>query len=317
MLVSEMLKLKIFFILLSVTMIVTLLTGCTSATKYNELKKDYDNSQTNLNAAQANLASAQHEYDTLKTQTDAAQQQLAADKTALQQQLTQTSDQLNQANTTINGLQTQLNSVLSTQRRMLYTFNYTNGYINKTFSWQLTITLKDYLYFHDKSHISDPTTYSPIVNDTYADAILDQVIQQIKDTTQQNNLTVSDTINLVGRFVQSLTFTNKNILTPSDDYVQYPLETLYVPGGDCEDNSLLVSALLQRLGYSTALIVFSSPQHVGVGVNLLSYGATNGAYEYQAKSYYYLETTGVTSYNLGVIPGALAGLQPTVYPVGE
>ena len=57
------------------------------------------------------------------------------------------------------------------------------------------------------THTADPM-YSAMVLDSYADAILKQVAQKIKDIRSQ------DTINLAPTFVQTLAFTNKDIFTP-------------------------------------------------------------------------------------------------------
>ncbi|HXY74626.1 MAG TPA: hypothetical protein VEH58_04815 [Dehalococcoidales bacterium] len=132
---------------------------------------------------------------------------------------------MTQANTDITTLQSRIDALLSTEKRLLYTFLYSNGYISKPFSWEISITLKDYLYYRDMTHTADPM-YSAMVLDSYADAILKQVAQKIKDIRSQ------DTINLAPTFVQTLAFTNKDILTPPASVAQYPVETLYVPAGD-------------------------------------------------------------------------------------
>lgn len=50
------------------------------------------------------------------------------------------------------------------------------------------------------------------------------------------------------------------------EYPKYPVETL-VEGGDCEDKSILLAAILRAMGYRTALLVFSgNPGHIAVGV---------------------------------------------------
>jgi outer membrane murein-binding lipoprotein Lpp len=301
-------KIKILFAVTAVVMTATLLAGCTSNSKYNDLKKDYD-------IAQANLASAQREYETLKSQTDSGTLKLIADKTALEQQLTQKSQELTQANSTITTMQSRMNTILSTEKRLLFTFPYSNGYINKTFAWEISIPLKDYLNYKDKAHSSDPTGYAAMVNDTYADAILNQVAQKIKDTRSQYDLKSTDTINLAATFVQTMAFTNKDILTPPNDYPQFPLETLYVPGGDCEDTSLLLAALLKKLEYNPVIFVFEEPRHMAVGIELAAGVSSYGSFEYQAKRYAYIETTGSVNYVVGSIPDKYAGKQPGIYPV--
>ena len=38
------------------------------------------------------------------------------------------------------------------------------------------------------------------------------------------------------------------------------------PGGDCDDKSILLTVLLKELGYKSALILFDSLRHIGVGL---------------------------------------------------
>lgn len=56
----------------------------------------------------------------------------------------------------------------------------------------------------------------------------------------------------------------------TSDYVQFPLETIRVKGGDCDDLSVLFSALYESIGIETALIDYSGSagmRHVTVMVN--------------------------------------------------
>ncbi|MCK6614181.1 MAG: hypothetical protein L6Q47_08075 [Ignavibacteriaceae bacterium] len=56
----------------------------------------------------------------------------------------------------------------------------------------------------------------------------------------------------------------------TSDYVQFPLETMQVRGGDCDDLSVLFAALYESIGIETALIDYSASsgmRHVTVMVN--------------------------------------------------
>ncbi len=56
------------------------------------------------------------------------------------------------------------------------------------------------------------------------------------------------------------------------DYFAYPLETLYLGMGDCEDQSLLTASILKACGYDTALLPL--PGHIVVAVALDDYVET-------------------------------------------
>lgn len=74
------------------------------------------------------------------------------------------------------------------------------------------------------------------------------------------------------------------------EYPKYPLETLLEQCGDCEDQAILLAALLKRMGYSVALLVF--PTHVALGI--AGFDHVRGTYVTDPMSgmhYLYTETT--------------------------
>jgi hypothetical protein len=82
--------------------------------------------------------------------------------------------------------------------------------------------------------------------------------------------------------------------------VRYPIETLMEETGDCEDVSVLTAAILVRLGFQVALLLY--PKHVAVGVG----GAENlkGHYISEPDSgirYFYAEST-ASGWHIGEVP---------------
>jgi len=74
------------------------------------------------------------------------------------------------------------------------------------------------------------------------------------------------------------------------EYPKYPLETLMEQCGDCEDQAILLAALLKLMGYAVALLVF--PTHVALGI--ASFDHVRGTYVIDPMSgmhYLYTETT--------------------------
>ena len=69
-------------------------------------------------------------------------------------------------------------------------------------------------------------------------------------------------------FAQNLPYTADDVTTGFDEYPRFPYETLYDNGGDCEDTSILVSAMLRELRYGVALLHF--PGHMAVRLRVPS-----------------------------------------------
>ncbi len=103
-------------------------------------------------------------------------------------------------------------------------------------------------------------------------------------------------IDFVLSFVQSLPYTLDDVTTGYDEFRRYAIETLIDGGGDCEDTTILVAAILRGLGEKTALIF--TPGHIALGV---SGNFTGTSATYNGTKYYYCETTG-TGWTVGVMP---------------
>ena len=84
--------------------------------------------------------------------------------------------------------------------------------------------------------------------------------------------------------------------TGYDEFRRYAIETLIEGGGDCEDTTILVGAILRGLGEKTALIF--TPGHIALGV---SGNFTGTSVTYNGTEYYYCETTG-TGWTVGTLP---------------
>jgi predicted transglutaminase-like cysteine proteinase len=280
------------------------LVGCVS-------KKEYDTLQQENETLQANLTSAQREYEFLQSQMATAQKEWEVAKVALEAEATQQSIAISEAQQNIVELQAKLDTALATEIKQAYAFSFQT----KSFTWELSIPLKTYLSYKEKPRITDNSKYTQMVTDSGADALINKLILQIQDAVLRYNYNKTDTIDLVGAFVQSLIFANNDVTTPYDDYPRYPVETLWDQTADCEDTSILTAALLYRLQYSHVFFVFNQPKHAAIGVYIPAMVGLDG-WEYQAKRYIYLETTG-ENFTLGHAPSVYVVLQPSIYPVGQ
>ena len=183
-----------------------------------------------------------------------------------------------------------------TQSTELISTNYSWTYRSE-WTWEIKIPLSLYNYYQK---LPRPPTenYSVYVTHPLDDLYIDLLVEKITKAAQQEGYNEYQTVDFAAAFVQSLPYTVDSITTPYDEYPRYPIETLVDSGGDCEDTSILLASIIDKMGYGVVLIIL--PNHVGVGVK----GGDNlyGTYwEYNGRKYYYIETTG-ENWGIGELP---------------
>ncbi len=176
--------------------------------------------------------------------------------------------------------------------------------------WTLSLTVPKnlYEYYTNRTRIVTED-YSIYVTHPNDDEYISTVVEAFYDIAVQEGYDSQQTVNLVIAFVQSLPYTSDDVTTAFDEYVRYPLETLVDGGGDCEDTSILTSALLGAMNNEVVLLNF--PGHVAVGVNVDAFGSY---FSHEGENYYYLETTG-EGWEIGVIPTEYQGSSAVIYPI--
>jgi len=280
--------------------------------------------QEEYESLEEQLKSTQQEYDTLESEYEAARSECEAEKNTAQSEIDKLQTEVTSQEATISEIQgsnnalqkrvseleDELNNILDTEIVKYYIFD--SQY--RAHTWVLPISLRTYFQYRDEPRPAETTKYATMIADSHADSLLDILITLVEDESLAYNLKKSDVINLVAALAQSLVHTNRDVRTPYDNYPRYPVETLFEEGGDCEDNSILVAALLQRLGYNLVFFIFEQPSHVALGIDIT---APAGYYwEYQAKRYYYLETTG-DRWEIGDCPTMYRELQPVIIPISK
>lgn len=80
------------------------------------------------------------------------------------------------------------------------------------------------------------------------------------------------------------------------DYPRYPIETIVDQGGDCEDKSALLVALLNTFGFDAILV--NTPGHMAAALACQNCG---GYYNYNGKKYSFIETT-QSGWQIGAVP---------------
>ena len=126
---------------------------------------------------------------------------------------------------------------------------------------------------------------------------------------QNRNWNRPDRVDFVLSFVQSLPYTLDDVTTGFDEFRRYAVETLIEGGGDCEDTTILVAAILRGLGEKTALIF--TPGHIAIGV---SGDFTGSSLTYNGIKYFYCETTG-TGWTVGKLPASVGKTVEAIVPL--
>jgi hypothetical protein len=181
-------------------------------------------------------------------------------------------------------------------------------YDGKTKAFSLYIPEHLYLYYGNKTRV--PTEdYSLYVTHPYDDEYLSTIIAEFDDIAVEEGYDEIQKVNLVVSFIQSLPYTSDDVTTGFDEYARYPIETLVHDGGDCEDTSILASALLDLMGFDVVLI--NLPGHVAIGVAVDAYGTY---WPHEGTQYFYVETTG-EGWEIGELPEAHQGESAVVYPL--
>ena len=201
---------------------------------------------------------------------------------------------------------------------------YVDGSVSRTFSWtygndRYEITMKidysDVTYAKDlytpqqrssdrPDHVRDRTfvtySYTDEIMAPYMDGLVSKLIELYK--MSYSEVDEYGYLDYILRFTQEIEYQSDEEYTGYIEYWKFPLETLFDQGGDCEDTSILFTAIAHQsreiLGFDTRVALVLMPQHASAGV--IIDGPTD--YEKNPDGFIFGETT-ATGYDLGDIPG--------------
>jgi len=209
----------------------------------------------------------------------------------------------------ISYLESRLEMILDINIKQYYVWEY----LDVIWNWDITpIPLSLYVDYYERSRPIYWSSWVDMAKDPDDDYYITKMIQRINSDAIIAGFTEIEKVNFVISFVQSLPYTVDNVTTPWDEYPRYPIETLFDRGGDCEDTSILVAALLDRMGYDVCLIFLEEDNHAAVGISIE--GASGTHYDYDGVEYFYLETTG-EGWGIGGYPSSLISTGAYIYPL--
>ena len=193
------------------------------------------------------------------------------------------------------------------------------GTATREFSWRyggrpyhvaLDLQADTYEMFRQRERRRD---YDLFASDYLSKRFVKDITRKLARYGTASGLRHSEIPYFIVSFVQNLPYTADDVTTGFDEYPRFPYETLYDNGGDCEDTSILVSAMLRELRYEVALLHF--PGHMAVGFACRP-AAGQAYYRHEGRRYCYLETT-VDDWGVGVVPPSIQGAPVRITPITE
>lgn len=188
-----------------------------------------------------------------------------------------------------------------------FTWNYagrkytlTQTLFNSLYTTYQTST-KDYIYQGSLAPDWEEAYYGMFLLEKVGDKTLAELTEKIRTAGEKNSLNENQIVELTVNFAQAIVYDKEkaaliNAASSSTAVrMRYPYEVLYDQTGVCSGKSLLLHALLSKLGYGVALFVYDSENHLAVGIRCTDKLST------YASGYCYTETT-AAGMNIGVIP---------------
>ena len=155
----------------------------------------------------------------------------------------------------------------------------------QNYKLELSILYSDYLHYADIYDEDERMCYYTNRDDSDEDLahdlsfvryddVQDKYIKQIADYISSKTAGKDEqyVANVILSFVQTIPYAYDSDAHGTGEYWQFPLETLFLSGGDCEDSSILFCAIASYMGYDTALFLFDD--HMGAGVYLEDFKAS-------------------------------------------
>ena len=132
----------------------------------------------------------------------------------------------------------------------------------------------------------------------HAGTAVESMARQIQQQCFESGYSLFTTVSCFVAACQAIPYSADLESTNNPEYWRYPVETIADGTGDCEDTSVLLAALLRRVGYRCSLFVFDD--HVAVGVAVPDHLPGDHAVHDGVK-YYYCETT-AEGWHVGEVP---------------
>lgn len=174
---------------------------------------------------------------------------------------------------------------------------------DEVYEMSYSIPWKVYNFYESKPRVYE--NYAVYAYEHADYTFLNDFAQALKQKASEEGLSDWQTIRFIVSFVQHLTYVRE-----TGEYPKFPVETLADRGGDCEDTSILLAALLDRLGYDIMLV--NPPGHMAIALACRNCEGTSFAKG--ERRYFYIETTS-TGFEVGELPKEYIGNKVNLFPL--
>ena len=194
-----------------------------------------------------------------------------------------------------------------------YSFSWT--YEGTPYTVSTNISASDYLSYSEDSIARYDKKNGHILNFvTYEDSTIKALASNLSSICAGKSQ--KDTANIVLAYVQSIPYQYDSDFNGQDEYWKFALETVFDGSGDCEDTSILYSALMKAMGYDTAIAtLYVSDSSIYIRSSFLNSAnhcmslvyvlgvtpETDAVVEIDSRTYFLCETT-ATGYDVGENP---------------
>jgi len=185
-------------------------------------------------------------------------------------------------------------------------------YRGYTASWELEVPKRLYRYYSQRARTRSFGTY---IADPFDREYIQELIDRIEEFCSENGIPRDEIADVALRFVQHFEYAKDEVTQGVLEYPKFPMETLLHEGGDCEDSSIILGAILRELGYDVTILLLPNKHHMMLGVSLDS--DVGGAHvEHEGTAYTLVETTN-PGWDFGSIPPKYNGASTQVHPVSS
>ncbi len=174
----------------------------------------------------------------------------------------------------------------------------TSDIVTKSYSWtykgkpcKVNLPLKNSYYNYYKA-LTKSLPYERYAEDHAGYRYFKELCQQLDVQAQANGYEGIELVNYLTTFAQ----TAIPYVAEQGEYKKYPIETLMEYGGDCEDKSALLCALLNTYGFDACMVLL--PKHMAVAISCDNCG---GYYNHRGKKYSFIEST-AGGWQIGQVP---------------
>lgn len=171
------------------------------------------------------------------------------------------------------------------------------------YDWWYEIDISRSLGEYYSKRYGRSRNYDVYVSDPYGNGYIKNLADEFQSFEEKYDLSEREVVDLAVAFVQAMNYTADDVTTGFDQYTFYPVETLIERGGDCEDSTILLAAILRQMGYGVVLLGLpdTKPEaHMALGVKG-DESIPGTYYEHDSDRYYYVETTG-EGWRIGQMP---------------